>query len=189
VTPVATTILSEVSFAKRLDCTSTMALVRRICERVEASCGQTSAHPLARFVVIPSHLRKNTSLVAQDMLDETWDCAESPQFARALTAALDRSLNLLGEQLEETLFSTEIKPAALSTPLPPSFTKVDVQHAGPVCKPLPSLLVQLKPSKTVFLLSNSGGRSVHADAAASLPEVGALCRAVFGSAPTDVSSE
>jgi hypothetical protein len=186
VAPIAAEVLSDVSFGKRLDCSSITALVRRIREKVEGPTSECAMapHPLVQFIIFPSHLRKGVSPLTQAMLEETWDCAESPQFARALTASLDRSLDLLGDQLSKTLFTSEAKTPPSSSDASASSENVESMPVDTVVtKPLPSLLVQLKPSKTIFLISHVDGRSAHADSAALLGDVRVLCDAIFRSEP------
>jgi len=95
------------------------------------------------------------------LLDETWDVVESPQFAAAYNASVGRSFDVLVGQLQQTVFT-------------------NTGGSSPVGRPLPSLLVHVKPSKTIFLIDDSD-RSVHADATSALLEVAALSDAVFDS--------
>jgi len=195
VKPVVRRVLSGCTLTTKLDCDATASLLRRVCDGVDSSASpaadgargrEEATTPLARFVVAPSQHLQGASPAAQAMLDETWDIVESPAFAAALTAALDRSLGVLKDQLAISVFRGGpglAQSPALTSPGPPSSAQ---QAVVLVSKPLPSVLVQLKPSKTV--LAVEGQRSVHADATVNLPEVQALMSAVFDSVPGDLGA-
>ena len=100
------------------------------------------------------------------MLNETWDVVESPQFAVAMTNVLDKSLDVLADQILDTIFT------------PPRRHEEDGVLA-PVSKPMASLLTQLKPSKTVLVVD--GDTPVHAEATRELLTVCNLCEAIFDS--------
>ena len=168
---VSAEVLAGTGLSTKLDCSECTALLVRIRERFEEreapAAAAVGCSPLARFVVAPSQCLEGASPEAQAMLDETWDIAESPSFAAALSSSLDRSFALLAEQMGSTIFSGAV---------------------GAISKPLPSVLVQLKPTKTALVVDAATGRSAHADAASAIPEVRALMEGIFGSqapAPDD----
>lgn len=154
----ATEVLMDCALASKLDCDATSTLLDHIHKAVLAK-------GLVQFVVPPEQLLTDVAPTVQSMLDESWDIVESPAFANALAAALEQSSFVLIEQVRTTVFASS-----------PSSTATD----EPVTKPLPSLLVQLKPAKTIFATESS--RCVHADATRSLAEITALMNAVFESA-------
>jgi len=155
----ATEVLVDCALASKLDCNATFTLLDRIRETV-------LAEGLVQFVVPPEQLLNDVAPMVQSMLDETWDIVESPAFANALAAALEQSSSVLTEQLRSTVFASSQPPGASDEP-------------SIVAKPLPSLLVQLKPARTIFATESS--RCIHADATRGLAEISALMDAVFES--------
>jgi peroxin-3 len=161
----AAEVLADCALASKLDCAATCALLGRIREKVHGE-------GLLQFVVPPEQPSRDVAPEVQRMLDESWDILESPAFAHALAAALDQSSSVLTEQLRATVFACAQSPVARD-------------EAPAVAKPLPSLLVQLKPARTIFATENS--RCVHAEATRGLIETTALMDAVFVSADPSVT--
>lgn len=154
VTPIADAILSEVSMGVKVDFASVenyLCSIRRECELSN----------MLQFVVCPSEELKESCPDGQAMLDETWDIVESPQFELILTQAFDASFRLLLDQIRVSLFEKPGSPNTLAV------------------KPLPTLLVQMKPKKTIFLVQDE--RSMHAAEISKLKDVQLLCNAVFSS--------
>ena len=173
----STEVLAETGLTSKLDCADTAALLAGIRARLEAGQGGGTADeqsPLLLFILAPGALLKDASAATQAMLDETWDVVESPAFSAALGAALDKSASVLGDQLQRSVFAAPVATGPAS-PVPAS----PVPASTSTALPLPRLLVQLKPSRTVLLVEE--GRSPHGDATSSLPEVQDLAGAIFGS--------
>jgi hypothetical protein len=136
--PVVRDCMSEITVGKKIDLETVSALLGKIDEEMKVST-HAEFSPLL-CCAIPSEFRLDISPEASLLLDESWDIAESPQFSRALHASLNRSMAILLSQLGHSLFS---KPMSQDD----DQTKVSC--------PLPTVLVQLKLSRTIFCVENS----------------------------------
>jgi hypothetical protein len=169
-TPIVAEVLADCDHTKRLDCSTVLALLRHMREKFDDSgAGYRVPSPLVNYVMLPDHTLKTACPAAQEMLNETWDVVESPHFAEAMGSVLDKSLGVLADQLSRNVFVHA-----------PKKTEDEGRSSNaPASKPVASLLMQLKPSKTVLVVE--GDQPLHAEATRQLPAVCNLCEAVFDS--------